>query len=96
VFNQPVSFDTSSATAMSFMFYVRSAARALPPHTALRLGPSRALLAPAAAARAPGLVRHWPRAARSGARSALSPPVCRCVWSSVRARRLRPGPRPTR
>jgi len=41
VFNQPVSFDTSSATAMSFMFYVRSAARALPPHTALRLGPSR-------------------------------------------------------
>ena len=31
VFNQPLSFDTSSVTDMSGMFYVRSSPRALPP-----------------------------------------------------------------
>ena len=40
VFNQLVSFDTSSVTDMSDMFSVRSAARALPP--ALQSGPPRA------------------------------------------------------
>jgi len=58
-----VSFDTSSATAMSLMFYVRSAARALPPHSP-PAGPfACAACARRCRTRAPGLgIGRAPRA----------------------------------
>jgi hypothetical protein len=88
-----VSFDTSSATAMSLMFYVRSAARALPPHSP-PAGPfACAACARRCRTRAPGLgIGRAPRALWSP-RSALSPPVCRCVVLCACAP-LAPGPPP--
>lgn len=58
-----MSFDTSSATAMSLMFYVRSAARALPPHSP-PAGPfACAACARRCRTRAPGLgIGRAPRA----------------------------------
>ena len=64
-FNQPLSFDTSSVTDMSYMFIVRSA-RALPPVSSLRL---------LARYLTPHVAPHPPV---SGARLALHPGLFTC------------------